>query len=243
MNKIIEIHSGREQLKPRANALAKLIMSIVVALAFAGIVFLVTWHDITNGHVVAIGTVAFISILLPTPIIILSTIYLYEDLSKKVFIDREKGLLIIQKRKKETIITKADIADSYHIKARRQGRRSFILHDIGYEYVLLVLNERKRIFITYLLCDPKEIVSLFLLPCTKTKVAIPLLDRGLGSGVLTSEEYEQKVGEFELRFKNFPDEKLHTIVRNRKEYAPTAIEAAKKILEKRKQANEFVDIN
>ena len=231
-NKTIEHNGKHEKLEPRAKPLAQLVIYATIALLFLVIVIMVTWHDIIIGNLIAIGVVLLALIVIPLPMILMSVGYLYEDLSKEVFIDREKEQIIIKKRNKEIIITKSDIVESFHVKGVGRHR---IRHYDGYEYVLLVLKERVRIYITYLLIDSQDIISLFSLNCKEIKTATPFIDRGMGAGVLTTKEFEQKVKEFELNFQDYTNEKLHSIILNKKEYASYAIEAAIMILEKRKQ--------
>ena len=123
---------------------------------------------------------------------------------------------------------------SHRSEERRVGKHRYRYFD-GYEYVLLVLKERVRIYITNLLIDSQDIISLFSLNCMEIESTTPYIDRGMGAGVLTTKEFEQKVKEFELNFQDYPNEKLHSIVLSKKEYASYAIEAARNILEKRKQ--------
>ena len=232
MNNTIDHNRKPEKLTPRAKPLARLIFHVTIAMLFIVTVIAVTWHDIIVGHITAIVVVLLILIFIPLPMILMSAGYLYEHLSKEVFIDREKKLIIIKKGKKEIIITKSDIVESFHVKGVGRHR---IRHYDGYEYVLLVLKERVRIYITYLLIDSQDIISLFSLNCKEIKTATPFIDRGMGAGVLTTKEFEQKVKEFELNFQDYTNEKLHSIILNKKEYASYAIEAAIMILEKRKQ--------
>ena len=225
-----------EKITPRRKKLVLFTVFFILALLFIIIIFRVAWHDIITGHLFAIGLILLISIVIPLPIIVLSTSYLYEDLSKEVFIDRGNKMIIIKKKNKEIIITKSDIVKSFHVKTLKTGRARHNLEN-EYEYVLLVLKERKRIFITNLLIEPKEIISFFSLNCTEIIPMIPLIDRKMGSGVLTTDEFEQKVKEFEHSFHDTPNEKLHSIIRDKKVYASHAIEAARRILEKRKLRN------
>ena len=231
-NKTIEHNGKHEKLEPRAKPLTQLVFYAAIALLFLVTVIMVTWHDIIVGHLAANVIVFLVLIIISLPMILMSVGYLYEDLSKKVFIDREKKRIIIKKGNKEIIITKSDIVESFHVKGSGVHRYR---HLEEYEYVLLVLKERVRIYITNLLIDSQDIISLFSLNCREIKSAIPFIDRGMGAGVLTTEEFEQKVKEFELNFQDYPNEKLHSIVLSKKEYASYAIEAARNILEKRKQ--------
>jgi len=231
-NKAIEHNSKLEKLETRAKPLARLLFYVVISLLFPIIVLMVTWHDIIAGHLIAIGVVLLALIVIPLPMILMSAGYLYEDLSKEVFIDREKRQIIIKKRNKEIIITKSDVVKSFHVKGVGKPRYRYFE---GYEYVLLVLKERVRIYITNLLIDSQDIISLFSLNCMEIESTTPYIDRRLGAGVLTTKEFEQKVKEFELNFQDYPNEKLHSIILSKKEYASYATEAARNILKKRKQ--------
>ena len=232
LNKAIEYNGKLEKLMPQTKLLIRCIFYAFISLLYLVIVIKVTWHDIIVGHLIAIGVVFLVLIVIPLPMILVSVGYLYEDLSKKVFIDREKKLIIIKKWNKEIIITKSDIVKSFHVKG--VGKPRYRYYE-GYEYVLLVLKERVRIYITNLLIDSQDIISLFSLNCKEIQTTTPFIDRRMGAGVFTTAEFEQKIKEFEVNFQDYPNEKLHGIIMSKKEYASYAIEAAKNILEKRKQ--------
>ena len=63
---------------------------------------------------------------------------------------------------------------------------------------------------------------------------MPLIDKLLGEGLLTTKEFEEKVLEFEDLFKDHSNAKLANIINQKKVYADYAREAASRLLKKRK---------
>ena len=171
-------------------------------------------------------------IVLVGPPLVLSTTYFYIDLTKRVFIDENKKQLIIKSRRKEISITRNDIVESYYVRVAslRGSNYKFPF----YKYILLVLKERKRIFITNLLCEPEFLIKHLDLNCKLINSNVPLIDRLLGEGVLTSKEFEDKVLEFENNFQVHSNATLSNIISQKNVYADYAREAASRILKKRK---------
>ncbi len=178
----------------------------------------------------AIAAYLGLAILVIIPLI-LSSCYLYVDLTKKVFIDEKNKALVIKKSGKDTIITRHDILDSCTIRTKKYGfsRSSLPL----YRYVILVLSERRRIFITNLLCEPEYIMNVLNLKNNVVETTIPFLDWKYGNGILTTKEFESKVLEYETIFHDHTDKMLNDIVLQTGTYADYAREAAKRILKKR----------
>lgn len=219
------------QLKPRLDNLllflANLLISIGTLIWIASMLIKRPTDLVKIEAIVAYLGFAII-VIIP---LILSSCYLYVDLTKKVIIDEKNKALIIKKSGKDTIITRHDILDSCIIRTKKYGfsRSSFPL----YRYVILVLSERRRIFITNLLCEPEYIMNVLNLKNNVVETTIPFLDWKYGNGILTTKEFESKVIEYETLFQDHTDKTLNNIVLQKETYADYAREAAKRILKKR----------
>ena len=215
-----------QELKRRDSVAIWYAFDIAWPITLIVIVIGVTWHDLIALRTDAIVVVSLFTIALLSQIV-LPVSYIIEDYKKKIYIDKENQCIIVKKRGEEIRITNADIIKSYHLKAihRHHGIR-------GYEYVVLILPERKKVYITNLFCDSNDIISFLSLSCETLK-AWPMIDRTIGNAFLTTEEYEDKVNEFLEIFKNHSDDDLCKILRNRQDYAIYAVKAAQILLKER----------
>jgi len=219
-----------QQLKIRFSILVEYVIFLFLGIVLLGFLIFKCYEDLEAHGSIVLFVILGILFLFPIPSIILSATYLYTDLTKQIFIDKEKKTLKVRTGKGELYITNEDIKKSYRIKSGRWGRYRIFS---SYEYVLLVLKERKRVFITGLLAEPNEIISLLSLNCQEIEMRVPFLDIWLGGGVLKEEERNKKTQEYRELFKSFPNNKLQAIVRNHEDYTDIAREAAKQLLKER----------
>lgn len=176
------------------------------------------------------GVIAYLGLALMVILpLFLSCCYLYCDLTKKVFIDEINQILIIRKSGKNLVITPKEILDACIIRTNPGNRSLFPL----YRYVILILKERRRIFITNLLCEPEYIFNVLGLKMNVVESVIPFFDLNFGNAILTTKEFELKVLEYENLFKEHSDKMLNNIILQKETYTDYAREAAKRILKKR----------
>jgi hypothetical protein len=166
----------------------------------------------------------------------LSLTYIIEDINKSVILDISSHSIIIKKGHKENIISKKEIIASYHILTREFSRFRFHFPWFNYfpwfKYALIIIKDRKRFFITNLICDPLEILK-FLDPRFKTIYTnVPFLDRMIGSEFLTTQEFNKKIIEFEDEFKDYSEQELEKVINNHDIYTDYARHAANNLLEK-----------
>ncbi len=221
------------ELKPRIGQI--LIFSVSFLISIALIIFIIRIINKRPEDLKSIEAIIayLLFIILVGPPLILSTTYFYVDLSKKVCVDKHTKRIIIRKGGTETVITHNDVVESYYVRVENIGGSRYKFP--SYKYVLLVLKERKRVFITNLLCDPEVIIKHLDLNCKFINSNVPLIDRTLGGGVLTSKEFENKVLEFENNFQDHSNVMLVNIINQKNVYADYAREAASRILKRRKQ--------
>lgn len=218
-----------KQIKPRLNNL--LTFSSIIAFSVIAIIWIIS---MLKKHPTALetieGVIAYLGITLMVILpLFLSCCYLYCDLTKKVFIDEINKTIIIRKRSKDLVITPKDILDACIIRTNPGNRSLFPL----YKYVILVLKERRRIFITNLLCEPEYIFNVLGLKMNVVESVIPFFDLNYGNAFLTTKEFELKVLEYENSLKDHSDKMLNDIILQKETYADYAREAAKRILKKR----------
>lgn len=221
------------ELKPRIGQI--LIFSVSFLISIALIIFIIRIINKRPEDLKSIDAIIayLLFIILVGPPLILSTTYFYVDLTKKVSIDMHTKRIIIREGGKETVITHNDVIESYYVRVENLGGSRYKFP--FYKYVLLVLKERKRVFITNLLCDPEFIIKHLDLNCKYINSNVPLIDRTLGECVLTSQEFENKVLEFENNFQDHSNEMLVNIINQKNVYTDYAREAASRILKRRKQ--------
>jgi hypothetical protein len=215
-----------QELKRRDSVVIRIALGIIIPIFFMLIAIRAAWHDLTVLRTDAILAVSLFIFVFTLPEIIVAVSYIIEDHNKKIFIDKENQCLVVKHKGEEIRITQSDIVKSYHIESRRRGV-------IGYEYILLILPERKKIYITNLFSKSKDIISFFSLSCINMQYMLPRIDRTIGNAFLTTEEHEDKVDEFRSIFKNHSDDELYHILRNRKDYATYAVKAAQILLKER----------
>jgi hypothetical protein len=221
------------ELKPRIQNILIFSVSLLISvglLIYILVNFIESPENLKN-------TEAIIFVLLLTifffPPLILSVTYFYIDLTKKVYVDKSQKKIIIHKRGRETIIIQDDILDSFYVRVENKWRYKGYYFPM-YKYIVLILKERKRVFITNLLCDPELIIGTMNLNSKIIYTNVPFINNSLGSGVLTTKEFESKVLEFETNFQEHSNSKLAEIISQRNVYADYAREAATRILNKRK---------
>jgi len=222
------------ELKPRIQKILIFLVSILFTIVFIGILI----KNLTEGYkdLEEIGAILFsiIIMLFVSPPLLLSITYFYTDLTKKVIIDQTKNQIVIKKRGKVTIISHDDVMDSFYVKVDDFiGYRSYTFP--MYKYIVLILKERERVYITNLLCEPELIIDTLNLNCKTIYRNIPFLNLTLGGAVMTTKEFEIKVLEFENNFQEHSNSMLAEIIDQKNIYADYAREAASRILSKRKQ--------
>ena len=219
------------ELKPRKEKILIFLAGILFSLFFMGILIRNLIEGYSDFEVSGAIIISIVLILFASPSLLLSITYFYTDLTKKVIVD--KNQILIKKRGNLTVISQNDVMDSFYVKADEifsYRKYRFPM----YKYIVLILKERKKVYITNLLCEPELIINTLELNTKIIYIGFPFLKWTLGSGVLTSKEYETKVIEFEKNFHEHPDSKLAEIISQRHVYADYAIEAATRILNKRK---------
>lgn len=215
-----------QELKRRDSVIIRIALGIIIPVFFMLLAVRAAWHDLTVLRTDAILAVSLFIFVFTLPEIIVAVSYIIEDHNKKIYLDKENQRLIVKHKGEEVRVSQSDIVKSYHVESRRRGV-------IGYEYVLLILPERKKVYITNLFCKSKDIISLFSLSCVNMQYMLPRIDRTIGNAFLTTEEHEEKVNEFRNIFKNHSDDELYHILRNRKDYAIYAVKAAQILLKER----------
>jgi hypothetical protein len=221
------------ELKPRIENILIFSVSLLISvglLIYILVNFIESPENLKNTE--AIIFVVLLTIFFFPPLI-LSVTYFYIDLTKKVYVDESTKKIIIHKRGRETIIRQDDILDSFYVRVEDKWRYKGYYFPM-YKYIVLILKERKRVFITNLLCDPELIIGTLNLNPKIIYTNVPFINNSLGSGVLTTKEFESRVLEFETSFQEHSNSKLAEIISQRNVYADYAREAATRILNKRK---------
>ena len=171
--------------------------------------------------------VSIVQIYFSIPLILTIT-YLIEDFKKTIVLNSQTGVLSVENKQDEIKIYKKDIIDFYYVKG------NLVRHfTIDFDYIVIILKERQRIFITRLICNPQDIIDFIGIEPKEISQILPYLDRKIGSAYLTTQEFEEKVKEFIETYKNKSNEELHNICSHSNTYAEYAIAAAKRILENR----------
>ncbi|MFZ4400281.1 MAG: hypothetical protein ACOYO1_09620 [Bacteroidales bacterium] len=178
-----------------------------------------------------IAFLVFFLVLFSAPIYLTVT-YLFEDFNKSVTLDNSSSTIILRKRKTEIKISQNDIVTAYHVLVDKDSKARY--RQTSFEYIILVLKERKRFIVTNLICEPLTLLKFIDIACKTTYYNIPLIDRDLGSEILTSEEYSDKVKEFEKNFRNHSTQELIKIINDKQSFIDSAREAAKNILSLKK---------
>jgi hypothetical protein len=164
--------------------------------------------------------------------IVLSASYLYVDLTQKVYLDEYNCQIVVKKNISSLTISAQDIVESYHVKVLDPFRQRFPLN--AYEYIVLALKERAKIYITNLLINPEQISKCLNIKYKLIITRIPFIDWRIRQGILKSDEFEQKVTEFLERFKDYPTSQLAEILSQKSTYADYAREVASRLMNARK---------
>jgi hypothetical protein len=219
------------ELKPRKDKVVIFLLCLVGPLVLIGLLIKNLIEGYNDFNATATLVIAIVFILFISPPIVLSITYLFIDLTKKIIID--KNNIVIIKRAKHISINHEDVIVSFYVKVDdffAYTRYNFPM----FKYIVLILKERKKVFITNLLCDPELIIKTLELDNKMILTPFPFLNPTLGNGVLTSKEYEKKVQEFEKLFQQNTNAMLAEIINNKNTYADYAREAATRLLNSRK---------
>jgi len=212
----------------------KLIAFIALSLGYI-LVFTFTLMKSSNGKEIILSTpfLIFIAVLLIFFLIpfFLSITYIIEDLNKTVQFDYKNQILIVKKKNEIINIKKNEIIAAYQVIADDFiGSR---LNFPWYKYVLIIKKGRKRVFITNLICKPEEVLSFFKINYKTINRYVPVISRSIGSEFLTSEEFNEKVMEYEEFYKDYSKEKLENVVNNSNIYTEQARQAASNLLKRK----------
>lgn len=209
----------------------KVLIFLIIIIFFISLFFLSVRNLITHkGDLIVI--LFFLAILLIP--FILSVTYFYHDLSKQVFVDKNNRELLINRHGEKSIIRQDDIVESYIVKVDPNKYGHKRIKFPYYKYIALILKERKKIYITCLLCEPELIIEALNLNCKMEYYDIPFIYSYLGNNVLTTKGYNDRVIEFENNFKDYSNSKLAEIIENKSDYTDYAKEAATILLKKRR---------
>jgi len=211
------------------------IVLIFIASLLVSVGFLLYWiniaisspEDLMDFEVI-ICSLFFLAFLGPP--IILTTTYFFEDYNKTIILKDDK--IVVIKNNQSIVIARKDVIDSYYVKVDEYSRSRYQFSQ--YEYILIVLKEKKRIYITNLLCKPNMIIDYFNLKPEEINTNVPFIDRKLGDLNLTTQEFEKKVQEFIVTFGDKTEEDLLKICKQSNVYADYAIKAARQLLDKKK---------
>ncbi len=169
----------------------------------------------------------FILSLIP---LYLSLTYIIEDINKTVQFDFTNKVIVIKKKGKITTIKKDEIIAAYQVMVNMySGARNSLP---WFKYLLIIKNERERICITNLICDPEDVLSFLKIKYKTIYWNIPIISRAIGSEFLTNVEFKEKVKEFEEEYQNYSREQLEEIVSKKEIYTEYARQAASELLKK-----------
>jgi len=218
------------ELKPRKEKILIFLASILFSLFFMGILIKNLIEGYNDPETLGAIIISITLMLFASPPLLLSITYFYTDFTKEVIVDKTQ--ILVKQRGELTVISQNDVMDSFYVKADdifsyRNYRFPM------YKYIVLILKERKRVYITNLLCEPELIIKTLELDTKIIYTDFPFIKWTLGSGVLTSKEFETKVVEFEKNFQEHTESKLAEIISQRNIYADYAIEAATRVLNKK----------
>jgi hypothetical protein len=180
---------------------------------------------------ILIAFMIFFLVIYSAPIYLTLT-YLFEDFNKTVTLDHSSSTIIIRKGKYEIKIPQNEIVAVYHVLVDKDSKARY--SQSSFEYIMLILKERKRFIITNLICEPLDILKFINIAYKTTYYNIPVIDRGLGSEILTTAEFANKVKEFEENFRNHSTQELIKIMSDKQSYMDYAREAAKNLLSQKR---------
>jgi hypothetical protein len=156
--------------------------------------------------------------------------YLSEDLEKTVLIDNENHEIIITKDRKELRFQTNEIIKCYYVKGYENFRRSIFY---GHKYLVFILKDYSRVFITNLIADPDDLIRELSLTVKTIETYIPNVDKGIGNAIYNKEEYDTKVKEFYSSFSGKSITELTTICKRSNIYSKYAIIAAKQLIKEK----------
>jgi hypothetical protein len=115
-------------------------------------------------------------VLVTIPYAILTLTYLLHDFNKTIIFDYENKEMIFKKGHYKTIINNDNIKESFQIKGKILYGSSRIRYD-GWGYALIILKDHQQIFITNLICDPKEISGFLNIKFRQDIKLVPLIKK------------------------------------------------------------------
>jgi hypothetical protein len=165
----------------------------------------------------------------------ISISFLSEDIGKMVEIDKEKNSIIITKDGKEKQFQINDIIKCYYVKSSESisFRSIFFYH----KYLILILKDYDKIFITNLIANSELIIAELGLKVDIIETYLPYVDKGIGSAIYNKQEYDKKVKQFYLSFADKTIDELKLICKRSNIYSIYAIIAAKQIIKEKTNAN------
>jgi hypothetical protein len=188
----------------------------------------------TPNHKIEWAFIPFVVLFLAVysaPIFLCLT-YLIEDFRKTIILDNEFHSIIFQKGKNKITLSPNEIASIYHVLVDKESR--FLYRQSSFEYIVIIIKERKRFYITNLICDPSVIINFLKIKDKTIYSNIPFIDRKLGFEVLTTEEFNKNVKEFECNFENYSKDQLIKIINDKGSYMDYARQAAINLLNRKK---------
>jgi hypothetical protein len=204
------------------------VISIIFCIYIAKVIYNNPSHKIDRTF---IPFILFFFIFFSAPIF-LSLTYLIEDFRKTIKLDKVFHTIIIQKGKNNFTINPIEIVSIYHVLVDKESRATY--RQTSFEYIVIILKERKRFYITNLICDPSVIINFLNLKYKTIYSNIPLIDRKLGFDVLTTDEFNKNVKEFERNFENYSNDQLIKIINDKGSYMDYARQAAINLLNRKK---------
>jgi len=215
-----------------------LITNIVVFLCPLFLIYIVLNKIADNFSVLKdVAFLAFCAVVIIVSVIYfgISISYLGEDVGKTLVIDKEENALIITKDGKEKQVLIKDIIKCYYVKSSESVFfRSIFYH---HEYLVLILENYDKVFITNLIAKPSVIIDELGLKVDKIETYLPYVDKKIGSGVYNNEEYDLKVKAFYLSFVDKSIDELQLICKRSSLYSKYAIIAAKQVIKEKTNAN------
>jgi hypothetical protein len=203
--------------------------TLLFSLSCMGIIGISKKGYLLNSYLFILPLILGIMVLIP---LIVTLMYFIEDCKKYIEINTAKKEIIVTKRGRTRSFKVKDLKGCYYVFSRYEWNKSYDFYQ-DYKYIVFLLENRERIFITSLLADPKTLIEELNLNPTKVKTSIPYIDYNIGSGILTDKEYEKKVNEFYIKFSNKDKKELLEITKKPNVYSGYAIKAARKILDKK----------
>jgi len=217
----------------RFNILLIFIGSLLISIFYIGLLIhliIAEPERLTSSGFIFISIIFIIFLGPPT---ILTITYFIEDFNKTLEFNLSSGEIIINKNKNCWIINKDSILDFYIVKV---DKYTFVRYQFPqYQYVLIILKDGDRIFITNLLSKPQRLIDFLKIIPHEINVLVPFIDRRIGEINLTPDKYEKKVKEFYHTFNIKTNSELIEICSQQAVYADYAREAARRLLKEREK--------